>query len=167
MSISARRQLRQALLDAIVNAKIQINDTDVSIQSPGDWVSQTNTLPGILLRSSRTSKEPNGRGTQCYTSIITLELESRVMSNSGSDAQDAIEQLDYLIEQAILTSSAFMQLVQQVNVDTETEITAEARNHFAGTKWMLRCEIVEEFDSFVDSTLLYSPVEFTPQVTLS
>ncbi|MFZ6690232.1 hypothetical protein [Undibacterium sp. SXout20W] len=160
--ILARQQLRQAVLNALQSANL-----GAKIDSPGDWVSQTETIPGILLRSPRSSKEPISRGAPNYTSTITLEMESRVLANTAVDAQMEIEALDAAIEQAVLTNGAFIQLVQQLSIDTETEVTADGRNHFGGTKWTLRCEICEVFDPYINPAVLYSPIDFEPQVTLS
>lgn len=149
----ARRQLRQAAQAALQAAKIS-----ASLDAPGDWVSQPQNLPGVLLRATRGNREPWTAGPASFTSTVVLELESRAVGNSGPAAQDAIDALDFAIEQALFTNMGFVELTQRIYVDTETEITAEGRNHFGATKWAIRCEFVETFDPIYDAPAALQPV---------
>lgn len=128
------------------------------LDSPGSWASQTDKAPAVLARSRRTGKELLSPGTSNFVSTIMLEIETRLIAANSQAAQDAIEELDALVEQALFTNIAFMSLVQKIWLETETEITAESRNHIAGTRWELRCELVETFDPIADAPDQLQPV---------
>jgi hypothetical protein len=89
---------------------------------------------------------------------VTLEIESRAAGANAAAAQDAIELLDFAIEQALFTNYALVSLVQQMNIDSETEITADGRVHFGATKMTIRCEICEVFDPLLDAPAPLQPV---------
>jgi len=149
----ARRQLRLAALVALTAAKL-----GAIIDSPGDWVTQPEKMPVVLLRATRTSKIPMTAGPAQFTSTVTLDLESRVAASTAAAAQDAIEALDQLIEEALFTSGQFVGIAQRFYVETETEVTAEGRNHFGATKWAIRCECVEAFDPIWDAPEALQPI---------
>lgn len=152
-SILKRRQLRTAAFVALQRALL-----GADIDTPGDWVTQPENMPSVLLRASRTNKEPLIAGQPEYTTTIVLEIESRAVGLDASAAQDAIDALDMSIECALLTNDAFVSLTQRTYIDTETEINSEGRNHFGGTKWVIRCECVEVFDPFSDAPDCLQPV---------
>lgn len=154
--ILARRQLRLAALQALV--VLQLSDAVKQLDSPGTWMSQPEKMPAVLVRSPRTSKETMSRSTSNFTSTIVLEIETRITGATAQEAQDSIEQLDALVEQALLSNVAFVALSQQISIDTETEITAEARNHIAGTRMHVRCELPETFDPISDAPEVLQPV---------
>jgi hypothetical protein len=149
----ARRQLRIAALTALQAANLS-----AVIEAPGDWVSQPEKMPAVLLRATRGNKEPLMAGPAEYTSTVVLELESRASGITGAAAQDAIDALDFAIEQALLTNQGFLGLTQRTYIDTATEITAEGRIHFGGTKWAIRCEFCEVFDPVYDAPAAVQPV---------
>lgn len=148
-----RRQLRLAALAALQGASL-----GATIDCPGDWVTQPEKMPAVLLRAARGNKEPMLRGPQEYTSTVTLEIESRAAGANAAAAQDAIESLDYAIEQALFTNYELVGLVQQMNIDSETEITAEGRVHYGATKMTIRCEFCEVFDPVLDAPAPLQPV---------
>jgi hypothetical protein len=154
----ARRQLRLAALAALQGANL-----GATIDSPGDCVTQTENLPAILLRATRSNKDPILRGPPEYTTTISLEIEARASGSTATAAQDAIEVLDLAIEQALLTNYALTALVQQFTIDTETEITSNGRVHFGATKMMIRCEVFEAFDLVFDAPVAaLVPLQPTP-----
>lgn len=93
-----------------------------------------------------------------FTSTVTLEMESRLAAATGEAAQDAIEDLDARIEQALLTSPDFLGLTQRISIDTSTDLTSESRNFVAWTKWSIRCELVEVFDPVFEAPEPWEPV---------
>lgn len=128
------------------------------LDSPGSWASQPDKMPAVLVRTPRTSKESMGRSTSNFTSTVTLEIETRLPAASAQAAQDGVEVLDALVEQALLTNVAFVALTQEIRIETDTEITAEARNHIAGTRMLVRCELAECFDPIEDAPDQLQPV---------
>lgn len=149
----ARRRIRLAALAAIRAAGIA-----VTIDSPGDWSSQPEKMPALMLRTPRVSKEALVRGPPEFTTTVAIEIETRVWANSGPAAQDAIEAFDYLVEQALFTNHDLVAMVQQFAVDQDTEIESAGRVHNAGTKWLIRCELVEVFDPIEDAPAALQPV---------
>lgn len=151
--VLARRQLRLAAAAAIAGAQL-----GAGLDSPGDLVSQPERMPIVLLRATRGNKEPLGAGAVEFTSTVVLELESRATGLTSVEAQDAIDDLDFAIEQALLTNQDFVGLTQRIYIDTETEITSEGRIHFGATKWAIRCELCEVYDPIFGAPAALMPV---------
>jgi len=149
----ARRQLRLAAQDALTAAKL-----GAVIDAPGDWVTQPEKMPAVLMRATRGSKVPMTAGPAQFTTTVTVELESRVVASTAPAAQDAIDALDQLVEVALFTNPQFVGITQRIYVETETEVTAEGRNHFGATKWAIRCECVDAFDPIWDAPEALQPV---------
>ena len=136
----ARRQIRLAVVRALEDAQVA-----KTILSPGDWPSQTEKMPAVLVRAVRSTKEQLHPGQANFTSVIVIELESRVASTSAAKVQDELEALDARIEVALLTDYRLMSLVQRIHIETESTFTAEGRLHADGTRWQVSCQLVEEF----------------------
>lgn len=128
------------------------------METPGDWVTQPEKMPAVLLRVTRGNREPWTAGPASFTSTVIVELESRAVGLTAVAAQEAIDALDLAVETALLTNDAFVGLTQRIYIDTETEISAEGRNHFGGTKWAIRCEFPEVFDPIYDAPAAVQPV---------
>jgi hypothetical protein len=143
----ARRQVRLAVVAALKGFPTLAN---VVIQSPGAVPTPPENLPAILVRCSREHKESINRGMPEFTSTVTIEVEARLSASNGVDAQDMIEALGYQVEQAILTNQPLIAIVQQVMaIDTDLEITTEARDVIAGYRASFHFELPEMFDPAV------------------
>lgn len=152
----ARRRIRHAALKAL---KVLETTGGVKvINSPGVWTVQPEKAPTVLLRVSRTSKEQLSESTTNFKSTVLVEIETKLTAANGEDAQEAIEDLDASVEQALLTCTEFVKLSQRISIDAETQITSEARNHVAGTQMLVRCELVESFDPICDAPEALQPV---------
>jgi hypothetical protein len=152
----ARREIRCAALQAL--KVLEITGGVKVINSPGTWTVQPGNAPTVLLRVSRTSKEPISQSTTNFTSTVWLEIETKLTAATGEEAQEAIEDLDALVEQALLTNTAFVKLSQRISIEAETKVVSEARNHVAGTEMLVRCELVETFDPIADAPEALQPV---------
>ena len=147
--VLARRRIRLAALQAL---KVLETTGDVKVlDSPGVWTVQPDKAPAVLLRVARTSKETLSVSTTNFTSTVLVEIETKLTAANGEAAQNAIEQLDAQVEQALLTNTAFVALTQRISIEADTKITSEARNHVAGTEMLIRCELVETFDPIEDA----------------
>jgi hypothetical protein len=145
----ARSCIRRAALGAL---KVLETTGGVKvINSPGVWTVQPEKTPTVLLRVSRTSKDAISSSTTNFMSTVLVEIESKLIAATGEDAQAAIEELDALVEQALLTNTDFVKLSQRISIEAETQITSEARNHVAGTQMLVRCELIETFDPIADA----------------
>lgn len=151
--ITARREIRLAVLAALRNVP-----SAKDIDSPGDWTTQLANLPAVQVRAPRGSKEPLGRGAPSYTSAILIEIETKVLGKTGAEAQDLLEALDAEVEVALLTNHALVAMTQQISFEIESEINAEARHHYGGSKWSVRCEVAEVFDAIYDAPAAVQPV---------
>lgn len=152
-AIVARRQLRLAVLAALEGAT-----SAAAVVSPGDWTTQVQNLPAILVRAPRGSKEPASRGAPTFTSTVLIEIETKVAGKTGAEAQDMLEQLDAEVEVALLTNYALVDMTQQFSIDIESEVNADGRNHYGGSKWSVRCEVFESFDPIYDAPVSVQPV---------
>lgn len=151
--ILARRELRLAVL-----AALQGVTSAQSVESPGDWTTQPPSMPAVLVRAPRGSKEAVCRGAPNFTSTVAVEIETRVLGKSGPEAQDRLEALDCEVELALFTNHALVQMVQQFTVDIESEVSADGRHHYGGSKWTIRCEFAEAFDPIYDAPAAWQPV---------
>jgi hypothetical protein len=166
LPITARRQIRRAAMDAL--SVLRSTNRVRLLASPGVLPSQSETMPSLLVRVSYTSKETMTASRPDFTSAVTLEMESRLAAATGEAAQDEIEDLDAHIEQALLASPGFVRLTQRITIETSTEITSEARNFVAWTKWSVRCELVEVFDPVFEAPGPLEPVAVPlAEVTIS
>jgi hypothetical protein len=151
--ITARRELRLAVLAALKNVT-----SAKDVASPGDWTTQLASLPALQVRVPRGSKEPLSRGAPSYTSTILIEIETKVLGKTGAEAQDLLEALDAEVEVALLTNHALVAMAQQFSIDIDSEVNADGRHHYGGSKWSIRCEVVEVFDPIYDAPDAVQPV---------
>lgn len=141
----ARRQVRLAALAALSGDAF----AGVTIDSPGDWNTPPELLPAVLLRAPDDRKESIGKGAPQFTSTCTIEIEARVGEKTAARAQDSIEALCLAIEMALLTNNDLIRIVSQVvSVESRTEISAEGRVHFGGSRMLFAFEVPEMFDSY-------------------
>lgn len=144
--ILARRLLRQSVLAAIQQANTA-GSLSWFIHSPGDWSTVSPRYPAILVRNAKERKHSNSRAMPNFTTIVGVEVEARLDAVTGEDAQDNIEALGFLLEKIVLGDPATVALIQQVAfVETDTEITAEAKKHLAGIRIVFGFEVYEEFE---------------------
>ena len=138
----ARRQIRLAVIAALEAIP------GVLVESPGDWATPPASLPAVLARVTRERKESWPTRTQPeFDTTVTMEIEARVGAATAASAQDAIENLCYAIENAVLLSYSTIGIAQRVtSVDSEIEITAEGRTHFGAAKMLFAFETAETFD---------------------
>lgn len=141
----ARRQLRLAVVAAIQSIQTAAGITD--IESPGDWTTPPSKLPAVLVRNGPERKESIQKGMAEFTTTSSIEIEARLEATTSTAAQDGIEALGYLLENAVLTNYSVIGMVSQVaSVDTQTEISSDGRKHLAGLKMMLNFEMPETYD---------------------
>ena len=144
-TILARRQLRQAAVAVLTN--LQFNSAPVTVKSPGDWNTPAETLPIIHVRCGNESKIPLAKTAPEFTSTLMLEVEAKVSGVTAEAAQDSLELLAFLIEQALFTDFTLIGLIQEVSsVSTDTEISSDGRGHYAAIKMHIGLEVCETFD---------------------
>lgn len=142
----ARRQLRLAVLQALGNKSLGL-----TILSPGDWNVPPEKLPAVQVRCASETKVSQGRqGPPEFTTTVTLEIEGKVQGITDADAQSALEQLGWQIEETLLKDALLTRLVQQFSsITTVSEIKSDGKVHFGGIKTSFSCETFEAFDSTV------------------
>lgn len=141
----ARRQLRLAALPVLQAL------TGVKVESPPVTATAPKQMPYVGLRCGIDRKA--AQATQqlaTFTTTATLEVIARVSATTGEAAQDAIEDLAYRIEQAVLSLVPLLNLLQKVAaVTTTTEISAEGSAYQAGVEMAFDCEVFEIYDPVV------------------
>ena len=139
----ARRQLRLA----IVGCLKLICDT---VESPGIWPTSADMLPVLLVNVPSEMKTSVGRNVPEFTTSASVVIQGQVSSITPGGAQDAIEDLAYQVENAVLEDYAVNLMIQQfVSVQTETEITSDGKQHLAGFRMTLAVEMFEAFDPMI------------------
>jgi hypothetical protein len=137
----ARRKLRQFALTALLRLE------GVSAESPGDWDSQPIDFPQIKLRCGPDRKAAIARTMPEFNTTVTLELVARVQAASAEDAQDALEDLAWRIENAVLGEPELIAMCQQIpSVTTVSTVSADGEFHIAGLHMTIDCETFEYFD---------------------
>lgn len=168
-AVTARRQLRLAVVAALTNARLAAGTTPVAkVDSPGDWPYPQASLPAVCVRSPTDGKQGLSKGNTDFTTIVEIDVRAAVSATTAEAAQDALEALWYQIEQAILCDFYVIQLVQKVvSVETAVEIKADGQAHLAGAIARFRFETFETFDISVPVGPLVAPSPATPIGPLS
>lgn len=138
--ILARRQVRVAALAAL-NSLV-----GVTVESPPATATAPRQLPHVGLRCGTERKVAEGKRLAKFTTTAPLEVIARVSSSTKEGAQDDLEALAARIEVALFGSVDLVGLVQQMNVTTTTEISAEGSTFLGGMEMSIDCELYEVFD---------------------
>lgn len=147
----ARRHLRRAM------ATVLRRLTGVTVDSPGDWDTPATVLPNIKLRALGDVKDSTGRAMPAFTTIAPLQLLARVRAQTAVEAQDAIEVLGLLIEDAALIAVEVIPALQQIaKVTTKQRISADGEEHYGELEMQIDCETFEQFD----------PAEIAPELLI-
>jgi hypothetical protein len=147
LKMSARRQVRLAVLAALQNAGL-----GCTILSPGDWETPPEKLPAILLRATTDRKSGTTPGQAEFTTAVGIQLEVLVQAGTAAAAQDALEDLVYRIECAVLTNHQVLAIVQGIPaVDSEGAISGEGRLHTGTMVMNFTFEVFELFDPLEQS----------------
>src|SRR5574337_900841 len=143
LPMSVRRELRLALVQALTAAV-----PGVTIKSPGDWPTAPANLPALLVSTADERKQSVNKGLPEFTTTLSLVVDGRVQAATAEAAQDAIEQLAYQVENAVLTCWQLGTRVQQfAGVHTRLEVTADGNQHLAGFRSTFDAEVFEAFRS--------------------
>lgn len=166
--VTARRQLRQAVIAALKNADLVSGTAAVSVDSPGDWPYPQEKLPAVCVRSATETKTSINRSNPNFTSVIELDVRAVLAATTAEAAQDAIEALWFLVERAILLDFYVLELVQQVlTVESAVDIEAKGQLHIAGAIGRFRFEVFETFDIAQPEGTLAAPSVADPIVPLT
>lgn len=141
----ARRQLRLAVV-----AELQKLVTGVTVQSPGNLAVPNEKLPVLRVSVPGERKQSIQRGMPEFNTTCTLQVIGELQGDTPEAAQDAIEDLGYRVETAILNGYWIVAMVQQfASITTDTELKSEGREHLAGFRMLIECELYESFDPTV------------------
>ena len=150
--ILARRQVRQAAL-VVLEAL-----TGVTVLSPGDWETPPKNFPEVKLKCGNEQKTSTAKQSPTFTTQVTLEILARVQAATDVDAQDALEALGQRIEAAVFGCVALVRIIQQVSsVTTQTQISAEGKQHIGALLMTAQFEVFEAFD----------PIELDPSLAVT
>lgn len=145
-SLLARRMLRLAVMNTLIRCRL-VSDSDKSLQSPGDRPTPTEKIPVILVRNADERKDgftPNGPAqfnTTCY-----IEVQAKVLEVSAERAQDRIEFLGFLIENAVLRDVEMQRVVQKFeSIDTKSEINSDGESHVGAITMTFGLQVYELF----------------------
>lgn len=142
----ARRLLRLAVVGVLKDRL----DASVFLASPGNWPTPGEKLPAVLVKVPSEQKQSINKGLPEFTTTLTLQVEGRLQADTPEAAQDAIEDLGYQVEEAILKGFWIRQIIQQfASVTTDIEINSDGKGHLAGFRMVISCETFEVFDSTV------------------
>lgn len=153
--ILVRRLLRLAVIGALKRAQAA-NSYNWTIHTPGDWPTDGAELAvghaEFLVRGGQTDKANADRnatmGVPKFNTDVEIEVEARIQAPDGFDAQEALELLEYTVENILLEDKPLGDVVQAYKqIRSRPEISAEGRQHLAGFYMTLVLEVYEEFDA--------------------
>lgn len=132
----ARRDLRLA-----VKAALQAID-GITFESPPTTATAPKQLPYIGLRCGPDRKVGWGKQQLAkFTTTSTMEILARASATTQEGAQDAIESLVALIEDAVFRNVAVLKQISAIpNVNSNTEISGE------GSQYQAECQISIDFE---------------------
>jgi hypothetical protein len=105
------------------------------------WPLQPSAVPAILLNTSLEAKEALGKGAVEFTATTQLVVRLQLAAGSDAAAEAAVEALADAAENTLLTSEAFMAMLEQVaHVETEILATPQAKSYVAEAAITLACQ---------------------------
>lgn len=153
------RQIRQGAGAALNRANTNGSYGWKVIESPGILPTDNeNELPNVKYRTPHGSKQQETKGQTNYHSTVLLEIEGRVQGASQAAVQDAIELMEYQIENAILTDYMLVAIVEEFSSGSVREITGEVGRLTAAVKMSITCTGYESFDAFAEVPTLTWPI---------
>jgi hypothetical protein len=136
-----RETLRELTVTALSAANTLAGD---NIYSPGDWPTNSDTMPAILVNANKEHKESGSRAQPNFTVTSFIEIEAKVLANSGEKARADLTQLCGQIEYAILTNYNIIILLQQISsVDIEVKYNSDSGKHIGHAKLDFGMEFFE------------------------
>lgn len=142
----ARRQVRLAALAALQAAQATQSPVP-TLDCPGDWATAPESLPAWRLRVKRDHKVGKAKAPPVFDTTCFLEVEARLTATTAEAAQDQIEAMGDVIENALFCNQPLVALIEEfTSVDTELEVTADARQHFGSFRMILECQLFESFE---------------------
>lgn len=146
-AVTARQQIRVAVLEALQGAELTVGTANVTVDSPGVWPYPQGKLPAACVRSATESKTSFGRGSSNFTTTVEVDVRAAVCATTAEAAQDAIELLWYEIEQAIFQDFYILEITQNVaSAESAMDIDAKGQLFIAGMIGRFRFETVDSFD---------------------
>lgn len=157
----ARRQLRLAVMGAL-------RPLCETVLSPGNWPTPPDKLPALLVNTPSESKQGLGPNVPQFNTSVTLVIQGQASAKTPELAQDAIDLLAYQVENAVFEDYSVVGMVQQfLSVQTDTDINSEGKDHLAGFRMTISCELYEVFDPTVAPAAGTTwPLEPAPTVAL-
>ena len=167
--MTARRQLRLAVMHALQEAQLTVQQKPVTVDSPGNWPYPQQSLPAVCVRAPSGRKESNTKGNTNYTTSVTIDVRAAVTATTAEAAQDALEALELLLEQIILTDYYVLQIVQNVTgIETAFDLEAkQTQSPVAGVVIRFQFETSEVFQVGQSLGTLAPPSEGTPPTPLT
>jgi hypothetical protein len=124
-----------------------------SVFSPGDWPTNSETMPAILVTAIHERKESMTRAQPNFTTTASIMVDARLQANNEGDAQEKLDLISDQIEQAILTNYNLIQAVQQVAfVETTAKVNSENGTHIAQVVMIFGLEFFQSQEDY------YAPV---------
>jgi hypothetical protein len=126
--------LMRDMLRQMTVAALKAADTDAgdNIFSPGDWPSDSDAMPALLISCKRERKESMTRAQPNFTTTAYIRVDARLEDTNEGDAQDSMNALCDQVEQAILTNHDIIEQLQQISsVETQMDIVSEGGKHVA------------------------------------
>lgn len=146
-AVTARKELRDAVIAALKRANLKIGNAAVTVDSPGNWPYPQDKLPAVCVRSAVDRKTSLTKGNTDFTTGVELDVRAACWATTAEAAQAAIDSLWYQVEQTILLDFYVLQLIQNVTtVESAFEIKADGQVQLAGAIGKFFFETFETFD---------------------
>lgn len=165
-TLLARRMLRLAVMDTLIRCRL-VDDSDKSLQSPGDRPTPTGKIPVILVKTPDERKDSvTLNGPPTFNTICYVQVEAKLLETTAERAQDRIEFLGFLIENAVLRDVKMQEVVQKFDsVETKTEVNAEGEAHLGAITVTFGFQVFELFTP--DEALTWNNITDLAQLFLT
>ncbi len=159
----SRTMLHDLAVAILVAAR---TDAGASVFAPRDWPEDPSLFPAIAVQTPTERKESLTRGPREFTTMITLAVMVRVTSDSAGDTDAALERLCFQVEDAILSSTAMMQMVQQISrVETSMVVEAGGEGPIGEAAILFDCEVFQIYVTADEVPLTDIAMTLTDQST--
>lgn len=149
--MSAGRLVRLQMAEVLTNVGAT-QTPPWTIQSPVDWPTPTTApatiLPLVGVDEGGNDKAPWTRGPKAFNTDVHIKLTVRTrMFNDRVSAQDAIDGMEFQIEQAVFNDYALTRAIQQwKSWSAQKSIDADGNGHMGAMTILIQLEVPEVFD---------------------
>ena len=139
----SRKGLEAVVITAMIDAKTLAGNR---VFTPRPWPTRADLFPMIIVQAPNDRKVGLSKGTLQFNATIRLIIVARIVGSTAEQVQLDLDQISGQIEEAIFTTNAVVNNVQQfTTVETQTAINADGRDFIGEAGMAFDCEVYQVF----------------------